>query len=279
MLKKIIKYFILPVVVIFIINVIYFSFHVPNVGVITLNGIITPWKADEIIRQINEAKNDSSIKAVLIKIDSPGGEACSSQRIYLALKNLSKYKPTVALIKTIGASGAYFSACGADKIIAYPTSTVGSIGVIFETINFAKLSKRLGLSLFVVKTGPVKDVGNPFRKPTQADIKMLKNLIDSIYNQFLKAVSESRKIRLSKVRKIADGSVFTGIQALKLKLVDSVGGVKAAKQYIKKLAKIKKIKYKYFSSESSLKRKFLDVFYMIDTLRILTRPTVKAIFQ
>ena len=136
-MKKFIKYSVILVVIIFLINVVYFSLNVPNVALIKIDGIITTSKADDIVKAINKAKNSPSIKAILVEIDSPGGEACSSQRIYLALKNASKTKPTVALIKTIGASGAYFAACGADKIVSYPTSTVGSIGVIFETINFS----------------------------------------------------------------------------------------------------------------------------------------------
>ena len=279
MFKKIIKISIAIIIVIFVVNVVYFSFNEPNVAVIELKGIITPNKADSIIKEIKRAKEEGSIKAVLFKIDSPGGEACSSQRIYLALKKLSKLKPTVALIETVGASGAYFSACGADKIVSYPTSIVGSIGVIFETLNFAKLSKKLGLSLFVVKTGAVKDVGNPFREPTEADRKMIKNLIESIYNQFIETVSVSRKIALKDVRRIADGSVFTGVQALKLKLIDSTGGETIAKRYIKTLAHLKKVKYEKLSNEESLRQKFMSVIQLAELLDILEHPTAKAIYQ
>ncbi len=279
MLKKIIKISIAIFMVVFLINIIYFSFNEPNVAVIELKGIITPQKANSIIKEIKKAREENSIKAVLFKIDSPGGEACSSQRIYLALKKLSKSKPTVALIETVGASGAYFAACGADKIVAYPASIVGSIGVIFETLNFAQLSKRLGLSLFVVKTGKVKDVGNPFREPTEADRKMIKNLIDSIYSQFLKAVSSSRKISLDSVKRIADGSVFTGAQALKLKLIDSTEGEPSAKRYLKKLAHLKKIKYEKLSDDGSLRQKFTNILYIAELLSILSHPTAKAIYQ
>ncbi len=278
-MKKLIIYGIFIVIVVFIINVMYFSLHISNVAIINLNGIITESKANQLIKEIKKAKNDDSIKAVLFKIDSPGGEACSSQRIYLALKKLSQKKPVVALIKTIGASGAYFSACGADKIVAYPTSTVGSIGVIFETLNFSQLAKRLGLSLFVVKTGPVKDVGNPFRQPTEKDKKMIKSLIGNIYEQFLSAVSKSRNIPIKKLKNIADGSVFTGEQALKLKLIDSVGGEKAAEKYIKKMAHIKKITFENISERKSLASNILNTISYLETLHILSRPTVKAIYQ
>ena len=278
-MKKVIKYSIIVVILIFVVNVVYFSVNVPNVAVISLNGVITSSKADRIIEEINKAKNNSSIKAVLIKIDSPGGEACSSQRIYLALKSLSSAKPTVALIKTIGASGAYFAACGAKKIVSYPTSTVGSIGVIFETINFSQLAKKLGLSLFVVKTGPVKDVGNPFRKPTEKDIKMVKSVIENIYDQFIEAVAESRNLPLDKVKAIADGSVFTGQQALKLHLVDSTGGKKAAENYIRKLAHIRHIRFENLSESSSFTKKILNSLYIINLIDLLSQPTAKAIYQ
>ncbi len=278
-MKKVIKYSIIVVILILVVNVVYFSVNVPNVAVISLNGVITSSKADRIIKEINKAKNNSSIKAVLIKIDSPGGEACSSQRIYLALKSLSSAKPTVALIKTIGASGAYFAACGAKKIVSYPTSTVGSIGVIFETINFSQLAKKLGLSLFVVKTGPVKDVGNPFRKPTEKDIKMVKSVIENIYDQFIEAVAESRNLPLDKVKAIADGSVFTGQQALKLHLVDSTGGKKAAENYIKKLAHIRHIRFENLSESDSFTKKILNSLYIINLIDLLSQPTAKAIYQ
>ena len=278
-MKKFIIYVILVVILVFAANVIYFAFHVPNTAIINLNGVITEYKANQIIEDIKKAKSDTSIKAVLFKIDSPGGEACSSQRIYLALKELSQKKPVVALIKTVGASGAYFSACGANKIVAYPTSIVGSIGVIFETLNFSQLAKRIGISLFVVKTGPVKDVGNPFRKPTKKDKKMIKNLIENIYEQFISAVSKSRNIPIKNLKKIADGSVFTGKQALKLKLVDSVGGEKAAEKYIKEMAHIKKITFENISEKKSLTSNILNTISYLEILHILAQPTAKAIYQ
>ncbi len=279
MLKKIIVAIIVLFVIVFIINAIYYATHIKNVALIKLNGIITPAKANNIVKQIKTAKQEANIKAVLFEIDSPGGEACSSQRIYLALKELSNKKPVVALIKTVGASGAYFAACGASKIVAYPASTVGSIGVIFETLNFSQLAKKMGVSLFVVKTGPVKDVGNPFRKPTEQDKEMIENLIDSIYNQFINAVSSSRHIPIETLKKIANGSVFTGNQALKLKLVDSTKGETAAKDFIKKLAHIKKIKIENLSNDTTIKSKILGALYLLSFLDILSHPTTKAIYQ
>ncbi|WP_022670780.1 signal peptide peptidase SppA [Hippea alviniae] len=272
MAKKIIKYAVGIFVFIFIANVVYFSSKKSNVALIKIDGLITSKKANEIIKSINRAVKSANIKAILIKINSGGGEAVASQRLFIAIKKASKKKFTIALIEDVGASGAYYAACGAGKIISYPASIIGSIGVIFETINVSELAKRLGVSLFVVKTGKVKDVGNPFRKPTEEDKKMIQNLLNSVYEQFLNAVSSSRHIPLNKLKQIADGSVFTGNEALKLKLIDSTGGLNKAKELIRK--KIDEpVSFENFNPKESSLSKLLNETY--DYLEIISKPTIK----
>ena len=272
MIKKIIKYGIGIFVIIFIANIVYFYSQAGNVALIKIDGIITTKKANELIEAINKAKEDSEIKAILIKINSGGGEAVASQRLFLAIKEVSKTKFTVALIEDIGASGAYYAACGADKIISYPASIVGSIGVIFETINVSKLAEKSGVSLFVVKTGKVKDIGNPFREPTEEDKNMIKNLLNSVYEQFLNAVSTSRHIPIKKLKQIADGSVFSGIQAKKLKLVDSTGGLEEAKKLIEENIK-EPAKFESFNKQKNSLSKLLNETF--NYMELLSKPSIK----
>ncbi|WP_051904542.1 signal peptide peptidase SppA [Hippea jasoniae] len=277
MLKKVIKYAIIGFLALFVFNMVYYLFSKPpNVAVIKLTGVISTKTADDFIKNLKKAQHDPNIKAILIKINSPGGDACASQRIYLALKNTKKF--IVALIKTIGASGAYFAACGADKIVAYPTSIVGSIGVIFETLNFSELAKRAGVNLFVVKTGKVKDFGNPFRKPDKQDIKMIYSVLESIYNQFLEAVSTARHIPIDKLKSYADGSVFSGKQAKALKLIDSTKGIDAAEGFIKQNTGIKHIKTTLIENKNPFDR-MVESFSFLNYLSELTYPTFKAIYQ
>ena len=272
MIKKIIKYGIGIFVIIFIANIVYFYSQAGNVALIKIDSIITTKKANELIEAINKAKEDSEIKAILIKINSGGGEAVASQRLFLAIKEVSKTKFTVALIEDIGASGAYYAACGADKIISYPASIVGSIGVIFETINVSKLAEKSGVSLFVVKTGKVKDIGNPFREPTEEDKNMIKNLLNSVYEQFLNAVSTSRHIPIKKLKQIADGSVFSGIQAKKLKLVDSTGGLEEAKKLIEENIK-EPAKFESFNKQKNSLSKLLNETF--NYMELLSKPSIK----
>ncbi len=280
MLKKFIKAFVIIFAVIFIINVIRYYSNEGNVALIKISGIITDSKARSWIEEIRNAKSNGSYKAVLIVINSPGGSANASERLYIAIKNLNKVKPVVALIDDIGASGAYYAAVGAGKIVAYPTSVVGSIGVLFETVNVSGLSKRLGISSFVVKSGKVKDAGNPLRKPTNADINMLQNVVNGIYEQFLSDVAESRHIKEDILRKYADGSVFYAKKALKIGLIDVVGTKTTAENIIKKIAHIRHIDLSELGSEKSFLSRLTDseFLYFLNYLRFKFEPTAKAVF-
>ncbi|WP_025270545.1 signal peptide peptidase SppA [Hippea sp. KM1] len=279
MTKKIIITVFVIAILLFLGNVVYFAFRVPNVALLSLNGIITQNRADELIRAIKNIEKSKNIKAVLIKINSPGGEAVSSQRIYLSIRKLSKTKPVVSLIETTGASGAYYAACGANRIVCYPASVVGSIGVIFESINIAQLSKKLGIKAFIVKSGKLKDAANPFKEPTQNDREMIKSLVDDIYNEFLEDVSKSRGIPKNKLKRYANGAVYSGKTALKIGLVDSIGGEEEAKMYIKKLAHIKHIRFERFNNDSLKAAKIIKGIGFIDNLELLKIPSVKAVFQ
>ncbi|AEA34295.1 signal peptide peptidase SppA [Hippea maritima] len=278
MIKKATLAVVLLTIIVFIVSMVYFAFNVPNVAVLSINGVINQKKTDNWIRALNKIKRESNIKAVLLKIDSPGGEAVSSQRLYFAIKDLSKTKPVVCLIETIGASGAYYAASASNKIVSYPASIIGSIGVLFETLNVAKLSKRLGVKAFVVKSGKLKDAGNPFREPTKEDEEMINNVVNDIYNQFLDDVARGRNMESQKLKRYANGSIFSGRLALKIGLVDSTGGLKDAKKYIKRLTKIKKIKLYSFNRKPSTAGKLLKGLAE-NIIELLERPSVKAIYQ
>ncbi len=237
---------------VFVANVVVLSIERGNVALIKISGIIDSQKVKGWIDDIKSVENDDGYKGVILEINSPGGGACASERLYMAVRRLSRVKPTVALIDSLGASGAYFVSCGADKIVAYPASVVGSIGVVFERLNVSALSKKLGVSAFVVKSGPLKDVGNPFRPPTRQDRKMLQEVVNSIYMVFLKAVSKSRHIPLDKLKPYANGSVFSGVSALRMGLVDSVDGRRGAINEIKALAHIRSVSIDVFKPRKTI---------------------------
>ncbi len=278
-MKKLIKVFIIVFVLVFIVNFIYNIFTPSKVAVVNINGIITPSSASIICDQLNQVKKDPLYSACLLKINSPGGDAAQSERIYYTVKKLDEKKPVVALIDSIGASGAYFAALGARKIVTYPASLTGSIGVIFEGINVYKLANKIGVEEFVVKSGELKDAGNPLRKPTKADKEMIFNVVESVYNQFLQAVSQSRHIDIQKLKPLADGRVFSGQMALKYKLVDSIGGYDAAKAYLEKYTGKKDLKFVDLSDNYSTVSKLFGFGDIKKLLEISKTPSLQMIFN
>ncbi len=208
-----------------------------SIGVIKLYGVIR--ESDDFIRKLKELANNKKIKAIIIKINSPGGAVVPSQEMYREILRLKKKKKIFAYIKSLGASGAYYVASATNKIFANPGSIVGSIGVIIEFTNIEKLLNKLGIKGVVIKSGKFKDVGNPTREMTDDEKAYLKSLVMNIYNQFLHDVSKARKIDINKLKKIADGRVFTGEEAIKLGLVDKIGNFDDLVDYIKKQCKIK----------------------------------------
>ncbi len=193
-----------------------------KVALIELTGVI--YDSRQIVHQFKTYGENPSIKAIVFRINSPGGGVAASQEIYEAAKKVrASGKPVVVSMGSVAASGGYYAACGADSIVANPGTTTGSIGVILETTNVAGLMKKLGISVNVVKSGKFKDIGSPFRKMTTDEKAYLQEYIDNAYEQFVRVVSTERHIPLQKVKSVADGRIFTGEQALKLRLVDKLG--------------------------------------------------------
>ena len=193
-----------------------------------------------ILDQLKRYEESNSVKAILLNIDSPGGGVAVSQEIYAEIKRLREKndKIVVAYLSSTGASGAYYIACAANKIVANPGTIVGSIGVIAEWVNYADLMEWAKLKSIVFKTGEFKDTGSGTRALTENEKKYFQGLIDDMYVQFVEAVAGGRKLDLQEVRSLADGRVFTGRDAKSRKLIDDIGNFQDAVDLTAKLAGI-----------------------------------------
>jgi len=198
-----------------------------KIAVIEINEVIE--SSDYFVRQLKKYGDDSSIPAIVLRINSPGGAVAPVQEIYnQVLKVREEGTYIIVSISSIAASGGYYIASAADTILANPGSLTGSIGVIFSYFTFEALMDKIGVNLEVVKSGDLKDVGNISREMTQKEREMLQAAIDDTYNQFVMAVSEGRNLDIDRIEELADGSIFTGNQALEFGLVDKLGGFEDA---------------------------------------------------
>lgn len=197
-----------------------------RVGVVTVEGVIR--NSQDLVRQFDEYGKDTRIKAVVVRIDSPGGGVTPAQEIYDAVLALKKKKKVVASMGALAASGGYLVACAADRIVANPGTLTGSISTIMHFADAEELLKKIGLRSSVVKSGRFKDVGSPTRPMTADEKAMLQSVVDDTYDQFLDVVEKGRRISKEELRKLADGRLFTGRQAQKLGLVDELGDLSYA---------------------------------------------------
>jgi protease-4 len=205
-----------------------------KVGVVMVEGVIMaggraspvfggPSGSRAIMSDLRAAGRDRDVKAVVLYINSPGGSAASSQSIYQEVKNLAKRKPVIAVMDDVAASGGYYVACAADKIVANGSTLTGSIGVIWSGITFYELMNNLGVEDFTIASGRYKDSGSAWRPLRPDERQLFENLVGDVYNQFVDAVTEGRDMERTKVLEVADGRVFTGRQALELGLIDDLG--------------------------------------------------------
>ncbi len=212
-----------------------FAMH-DRVGIVNVEGFIG--ESSDIIEQINQFGKDDGIKAVIVRINSPGGSVAPSQEIYEAIVHLKKKKKVVASMGSVAASGGYMIACAADKIVANPGTITGSISAMMNFANAEELLKKIGLKTSVIKSGKYKDIGSPAREMTAEERSLLQELVDDIYDQFLETVAMNRKIPKDDLREIADGRVFSGRQAKKISLVDDIGDLSYAVDLAGKLSGI-----------------------------------------
>ena len=208
-----------------------------KIGVIPIHGIIKD--SDTITEQLIAFRNNKQIKAIILRINSPGGGVVASQEIYSETRRTTQKKKVIASLGSLAASGGYYIASAADKIIANPGTLTGSIGVLMEFIRVEELFKKIGIEMQVIKSGEFKDIGSPNRKMTDRERELLKNLSEDILNQFVTAVAEGRNMPREKVLEIADARIFSGRQAKKLGLVDCLGSFQDAVDLAKRLANIK----------------------------------------
>src|SRR5580692_9904089 len=198
-----------------------------RIGVVDLDGVIL--SPQPVVGQLKKFAEDSSIKAIIVHVNSPGGGVAASEEIYREVKRVreEKKKRIVVSIETVGASGAYYVASASNKIYADSGSIVGSIGVIAEWVNYGDLLKWAKLKNVVLKTGEFKDTGNPARDLTPAEQEYMQSLIDNMFGQFVQAVADGSGMKVEDVKAIANGKVWTGQEALSMKLIDNVGDFEA----------------------------------------------------
>jgi protease-4 len=179
-----------------------------------------------LVEQLEKARKDSSVKAIVLRINSPGGSAAASEEIYNEILRVRERKPVYASMGDVAASGGYYIAAACNRVYANSATATGSIGVIMESPNLSGLFKKLGVDMQVVKSGKYKDMGNPARPLTSEERQLIQGMIDNTYEQFVTAVSNGRRMPIGKVKSLATGRVYTGQQAKNLGLVDDIGGLR-----------------------------------------------------
>jgi len=196
-----------------------------KIAIVDVKGIIT--QSLEVIEKIQQYAEDEGVKAIILRVDSPGGGVGPSQEIYREIMRVrsNSMKKVVTSMGSVAASGGYYIASASDFIVANPGTITGSIGVIMEFTNFEELLKKIGIKGMVVKSGEHKDTGSPFREMTPEERRIMQEVLDNVHEQFIQAVADGRKLDRSKVAEIADGRILTGEQAKNLGLVDELGNL------------------------------------------------------
>ncbi len=207
-----------------------------KVGIVIIRGFIGDSK--DTVDKLDEYARDESIKAVVLRLETPGGAIVPSQEIYEKVLKVKAEKSVVASMGTVAASGGYYIACAADRIVANPGTITGSIGVIAQFSQVEELMKKIGLKATIIKSGKYKDVGSPVREMTEDEKRIIQALIDDIYEQFVEVVVENRNIPKEKITNIAGAKAFTGRQALEFGLVDELGTMEYSVDLAAKLAGI-----------------------------------------
>lgn len=212
-------------------------FFSEKIGVITINGIIS--SSQTITSELVKFKNDESISAIVLRINSPGGGIGPTQEIHREIQKTVLAKKVIVSMGAVAASGGYYVAAAADRIVANPGTITGSIGVLMEFVRMEDLLNKIGLDLEILKSGEFKDIGSPDRKLTARDREILNTLIMELQKQFVNAIARGRNLSVGTVEKIADGRIFSGARAKELGLVDSLGNFQDAVELAKEMAGIK----------------------------------------
>ena len=195
-----------------------------EIALVHVNGMLMDSR--DIVRQLSDYRHDPQVRGIILRIDSPGGAVAPAQEIYSEIMKLrADHKTVYASMGTVAASGGYYIACAADYVLANPGTLTGSISAVMAFNNIEELTKKVGVKPNIIKSGKFKDVGSPLRAMTPEEQKLLQDVVDDVHEQFVQAIATGRDLPLAEVRKIADGRIMTGQQALRLKLIDEVGGL------------------------------------------------------
>lgn len=197
-----------------------------KIAVVEIRGLIT--QSSGVIEELQQYGEDEGVKAIVLRIDSPGGGVGPSQEIHREVMKIKSKKKVVTSMGSVAASGGYYIACASDLILANPGTITGSIGVLMEFTNFEELFKKIGIKGVVVKSGEYKDMGSPLREMSPEEKRILQSVIDNVHQQFIQAVAEGRRMDRERVLQVADGRILTGQQAKQLGLVDQIGNLQDA---------------------------------------------------
>ncbi len=197
-----------------------------KIAIVDVKGVIA--QSSGIIEELQQYVDDKEIKAIILRIDSPGGGVGPAQEIYREVMRIKPKKKVVTSMGSVAASGGYYIASASDLIVANPGTITGSIGVIMQFSNLEELLKKIGIKGVVLKSGEHKDIGSPFREMTPEEKKIMQEVLDNVHQQFIQAVADGRKLDRAKVAEIADGRILTGEQAKNLGLVDQMGNLQDA---------------------------------------------------
>lgn len=249
-----------------------------KVAIIEIKGTITD--SEEIIAQIHQHRDNSGVKALVLRIDSPGGSVAPVQEIFGELKKISQ--PIVASMGSTAASGGYYLACAAEQIYANPGTLTGSIGAVMQFIKLKDLYQKIGIEYQVIKSGEHKDIGNPQREMTQEERDLLQATIDDVRLQFIEAILQSRKDLISQeeIESLADGRIFSGQQAFRYKLVDHLGNLPDAILAAGRLANITgQPKTTQIKQKPSLLEQLLDIRGLLGLSTLQMTPPVSLRYE
>ena len=195
-----------------------------EIAIVNIHGMLMDSR--DIVQQLSDYRHDPQVRGVILRIDSPGGAVAPAQEIYSEILKLrTAHKTVYASMGTVAASGGYYIACAADYVLANPGTLTGSISAVMALNNIEELTKKVGVKPNIIKSGKFKDLGSPLRAMTPEEQILLQNVVNDVHEQFVDAIAKGRGLPLSEVRRVADGRIMTGQQALKLNLIDEVGGL------------------------------------------------------
>lgn len=248
----------------------------PKIGVLEVKGVIL--ESSEYLKAIEELREREDIKAVVLRVNSPGGSVGAVQEIFEELKVLRKIKPLVVSMGEVAASGGLYLSLSGQKIFANPGTITGSIGVMIQLPNLEKLMEKIGISAEVIKSGPYKDTGSVFRGLTSEEKKYLQEKVELLHQQFIKAISEERKIPLDKVKTFANGKIYTGEEALNLGLVDALGNFYRAVDEAKRLSGIKKAFLIFYPRKKGYLERFFEEKVPLKDIQFYDPLNIKVLY-